>query len=115
MDINVIMRDLYDWSGIYPENQEGYKLFERLESGHPFEIAVKRTRYNLQFKGDRFGGNNLLLVTNKEGKERKYGWEWQSRLVYEVLEEMQQGWEHPQMYKYRPLQGQSSSRITRCA
>ena len=105
MDRNVTMSNLYDWSGIYPENQEGYKLFEQLESGNPIEITVKGTRYNLQFQGDRFGGNNLLLVTNKDGQQRKYGWGWEPRLVFQALEDMQQGWEHPQMYKYRPMQG----------
>jgi len=46
----------------------------------------------------------LLLVTNEDGKKRKYGWGWESWMVFEALEEMQQGWAHPQMYKYRPMQ-----------
>ena len=96
---------LYDWSGIYPDNQDGYKLFEWLDAGDPIEITVKATRYNLHFQGDRFGGNNLLLVTNEDGKQRKYGWGWESRLVFEALEEMQQGWNYSKMYKYRPMQG----------
>ena len=96
---------LYDWSGIYPENQDGYKLFERLDAGDPVEITVQSTRFNLQFHGDRFGGNNLLLVTNENGKQRKYGWGWECRLVFQALEEMQKGWDGPRTYRYRPMQG----------
>ena len=96
---------LYNWSGIYPENQDGYQLFERLDAGDPVQITVQSTRFNLQFHGDRFGGNNLLLVTNENGKQRKYGWGWESGVVFQALEEIQKGWEIPQRYKYRPMQG----------
>jgi len=78
---------------------------DRLDSGYPIEVTIKDTRYNLKFQGERFGGNNLLLVTNEDGKKRKRGWGWESWLVFKALEEMQQGWAHPQMYKYRPMQG----------
>jgi hypothetical protein len=96
---------LYNWSGIYPVNQDGYKLFERLDAGNPVEITVKGTRFKLQFQGDRYGGNNMLLVTDENGKKRKYGWGWESGLVFEALEEMQIGWDRPRTYQYRPMQG----------
>ena len=96
---------LYNWSGIYPENQDCYQLFEHLAAGEPVEITVMNTRYKLQFQGDRYGGNNLLLVKSGDGKQRKYGWGWESGLVFQALEEMQRGWDRSQMYQYRPMQG----------
>jgi len=96
---------LYDWSGIYPDNQDGYKLFERLDAGDPVEITVKRVRYCLQFQGVRYGGNNFLLVTDQDGKQRKYGWGWESRCVFQALEEMQRGWDCRQTYRYRSTNG----------
>lgn len=99
------MTDLFNWSKLYPSNYDGYKLFERLDSGDQVEITVKGTRYRLQFQGDRYGGNNLLHVSNDDGNQREYGWGWESRLVFQALEEMQKGWDFPRMYKYRPMQG----------
>jgi hypothetical protein len=96
---------LYDWSGTYPKNQDGYNLFEHLDAGDPVEVTVKGTWYRLQFQGDRYGGSNLLHVLNDDGKQRRYGWGWESRLVFQALEEMQKGWDFPRMYKYRPMQG----------
>jgi hypothetical protein len=47
----------------------------------------------------------MLLVTDENGKKRKYGWGWESGLVFEALEEMQIGWDRPRTYQYRPMQG----------
>jgi len=102
---------LYNWSGIYPDNQDGYQLFERLDAGDPVVITVKGVRYCLQFKGERYGGNNLLLVTDPDGKQRKYGWGWESRLVFKALEEMQRGWDCPQTYRYRPMDGVTNAEV----
>jgi hypothetical protein len=99
------MGNLYDWASIYPANQDGYKLFERLDAGDPVEITVKGVRYRMQFKGERFGGCNYLVVSVEGQTQRKYGWGWESGVVFQALEEIQKGWEIPQRYKYRPMQG----------
>lgn len=105
MDRNETMGNLYDWSGIYPANLNGWKLFEELDYGDPVEVTVKGVRYRMQFKGDRFGGSNYLLVTADGQTQRKYGWGWELGVVFEALEEMEKGWDHPPIYKYRPMQG----------
>ena len=97
------MTDLFNWSKLYPANYDGYQLFEALEDGRPIEVSIQGARYRLQFEGDRYGGTNLLLVTNEGGKQRRYGWGWESRLVFQALEEMQRGWEYQQTYRYRSL------------
>ena len=99
------MSNLYDWASIYPANQDGYQLFEQLNAGDPVEVTVEGVRYRMQFKGERFGGCNYLVVSVEGQTRRKYGWGWESSLVFQALEEMKRGWEHPQMYKYRPMQG----------
>ena len=99
------MGNLYDWASIYPANIDGYELFERLDSGDPVEVTVKGVRYLMQFKGERFGGNNYLIVSTDDRTRRKYGWGWESQVVFGALAEMEKGWEIPQRYKYRPMQG----------
>ena len=82
---------------------DGYQLFRKLDSGEPITLSVNGQTYVLQFQGERFGGNNLLVVSAEDGRERRYGWGWESRLVFQALEELQGGWDSPQKYRYHPL------------
>lgn len=92
------------WVGIYPERYDGYELFGRLDNGDPVEVTVNGTAYRMQFEGERYGGDNRLVV--RSGNEtRWYGRGWESVQVFEALEEMQRGWQRPQAYRFRPMDG----------
>ena len=95
------------WNGIYPSEPDGYTLFDRLHDGDLVEVRVKGKVYRMQFEGSRYGGDNKLVVTC--GTEaRWYGRGWESVQVFEALEEMQKGWEQPQMYRFRAMDGVSN-------
>lgn len=90
------------WTGIYPDQYDGYELFGRLDNGDAIEVRVNGTVYRMQFEGSRYGGDNRLVVTS--GDETRWygrGWEWVQ--VFEALEEMQKGWEQTQVYRFRPM------------
>jgi hypothetical protein len=84
-------------------NLDGYTLFNQLDDGDPVTVRVQGKVYTLQFEGDRFGGENCLKVRNRDGAERTYGWGWESNLVFRALEEMEEGWQVPQRYRYHPI------------
>ncbi len=90
------------WSEIYPAHLDGYELFRQLNDGGPVQVEVNGVAYRMQFEGDRYGGDNCLVVS-ASGKARRYGRGWESTLVFQALEEMQRGWQQPQMYRYKPM------------
>jgi hypothetical protein len=90
------------WSEIYPAHLDGYELFSQLDDGGPVQVEVNGVAYRMQFEGDRYGGDNHLVVS-ASGKSRRYGRGWESTLVFQALEEMQRGWQQPQIYRYKPM------------
>jgi hypothetical protein len=92
------------WSEIYPAHLDGYQLFGKLNDGDPVQVEVNGVAYRMQFEGDRYGGDNCLVVVSTDGASRLYGRGWDSMLVFQALEEMQRGWHQPQMYRYKSME-----------
>lgn len=90
------------WNEIYPPHLDGYELFRQLDDGGPVQVEVNGAAYRMQFEGDRYGGDNHLVVSTS-GKSRRYGRGWESSLVFQALEEMQRGWQQPQTYRFKPM------------
>jgi hypothetical protein len=53
---------------------DSYKLFDVLDGGDPVRIDVGGEPYTPQFQGNRTGVENFLLVTNRRGQQRRFGW-----------------------------------------
>ena len=92
------------WEKLYPEGVDSWRLFECLASGERAEIDAAGSTFSLAFIGDTTGTNSWLEVRNAAGKERRYGWGQRIEHVWQALEEMQLGWNHPPVYQYRQFQ-----------
>lgn len=82
---------------------DGYELYEQLKDGEPARVVGTESTYRLQFKGKPYGGENWLEVADNAGTVRKYGYGWNSELVFKALEEIEKSWQVPQTQAYRPM------------
>jgi hypothetical protein len=81
---------------------DSYQLFDALDEGHPVRIEVGGEPYTLQFQGNRTGVENFLLVTDRRGQQKRFGWGWGSEQVRDALHHLDEGWDKPQIPCYRP-------------
>ena len=79
---------------------DGYRLFDLLRDGNPYEVPLNGKIYRMQFVGLKYGSNNHLQVTHPDGTVGKFGWGWSSELVFRTLDNLANGIRD----NYRPYQ-----------
>jgi hypothetical protein len=87
-----------------------YKLFEFLDGGDPVRIEIRGEFYTLQFQGNRIGVENFLLVTDRRGHQKRFGWGWGIDQVRHALHHLDRGWDQPQIPIYRPYNEDAEER-----
>jgi len=81
---------------------DGYQLYELLKNGETATITHKGNAYTLRFIGKPVGSDNYLSVTDRRGRERRFGWGWGSEQVWRALAHLEAGWETKQAPPYLP-------------
>ena len=81
---------------------DGYQLYELLKDGEATTIAHGGSTYTLRFMGTPIGSDNYLLVTDRRGQEKRFGWGWSAEQVWRSLAHLEKGWETKQTPPYHP-------------
>ena len=89
---------------------DGYKLFELLDDGEAHTITHNGETYTLRFMGERIGSESYLSVLDGRGQEKRFGWGWGSEQVFHALNHLEQGWDTPQVPRYKPYDEKAEER-----
>lgn len=87
---------------------DGYTLYNQLAAGEAYTADIESETYRFQFKGTRYGSNNWLEVTAKNGETKKWGWGWNSEVCWRCLNDLEEGWDAQQKRPYKPYEGSMS-------
>ena len=78
------------------KKHDSYTLYPLLSNGEEVPVELDGVIYTFQFKGNRIGSENFLLVKNSAGEEKKFGWGWGYEQVMRALHHLEQGWDTEQ-------------------
>ena len=78
------------------KRHDSYTLYPLLSNGDEVQVEHEGIIYSFQFKGNKIGSENFLLVKNPEGEEKKFGWGWGYEQVMRALNHLKQGWDSEQ-------------------
>lgn len=88
---------------------DGYQLYEKLKNGEETTTTHNGETYTLKFVGEATGGNNYLLVSDRRGQTRRFGWGYSSEQCWRFLEHLERGWESEQRPPYRDYNAQTEA------
>jgi len=83
------------------KKHDSYTLYPLLSIGEEVPVEFGGIIYRFQFKGNKVGSENFLLVKNPEGEEKKSGWGWDYEQVMRALHHLEQGWDTEQFPAFR--------------
>lgn len=90
---------------------DGYQLYDLLKDGKEATINHQGNTYTLRFVGQPTGSENYLLVKDRRGQEKRFGWGWSSEQVWRALEHLERGWDTPQRPPYRPYNAAAEQEV----